>query len=218
MHWGMVIDLRRCTGCYACALACKAEHSTPSGIHFRRVMFQEIGEYPTVERVHAPIQCNHCQDPPCVPVCPTQATFKREDGLVLVDHEVCIGCSYCMEACPYEHRHFVEDELAHFDTGLTPAELRGGEAGHDWSAKRGTVVKCTFCEHRLEKAAQSGAVVGIDREATPACVVTCPAKAMHFGDIDDPDSVVSRLVRERDGFTLMPEAGTKPSIFYLPDA
>lgn len=141
MHWGMVIDLRRCTGCYACVLACKAEHSTPSGIHFRQVHFQEVGEYPHARRVHVPVQCNHCREPPCVPVCPTGATYKRADGLVLVDQDMCIGCAYCMEACPYEHRHFVETNLAHFASGLTPSEKAGGEAGHDWKGKLGAVVE-----------------------------------------------------------------------------
>lgn len=213
----MVIDLRRCTGCYGCVIACKAEHSTPSGVHFRRMLFEEIGEYPSARRVHVPVQCNHCREPPCIPVCPTGATYKRADGLVLVDAEVCIGCAYCMEACPYEHRHFVETHLGHFATGLTPAEARGGEARHDWRKERGTVVKCTFCEHRLKRAAETGRTPGVDREATPACVNTCPALAMHFGDLDDPGSTVSRLIRERHGFTLLPEAGTRPSVYYLPD-
>lgn len=215
MHWGMVIDLNRCTGCYACVLACKEEHSTPSGIFFRQVHFQEDGEYPSARRVHVPVQCNHCREPPCVPVCPTGATYKRSDGLVLVDADKCIGCAYCMEACPYEHRHFVEDKIEHFEAGLTPAEQAGGEAGHDWDILRGTVVKCTFCAHRLERAQETGLKPGIDRDVTPACVNTCPALAMEFGDLDDPESSISRILREREGFGLLEEAGTRPSIYYL---
>lgn len=218
MQWGMIIDLKRCTGCHACAVACKQEHSTPSGIHFRRVEFDEVGEYPDAKRLHAPVQCNHCEDPPCVPVCPTEATYKREeDGLVLVDDDHCIGCSYCIEACPYEHRHFVEGKMMHFDEGFTPAEELGGKAGHDWQAKRNTVVKCTFCEHRLKYAAENDLTPGVDRDATPSCVITCPAQAMHFGDVSDPEGPMQQLIRERDGFTLLPEAETRPSIYYLPD-
>ncbi len=212
----MTIDLRRCTGCYGCVLACKAEHSTPAGIHFRRMLFEEVGEYPKAIRIHAPVQCNHCATPPCVPVCPTKATYKRADGLVLVDADVCIGCGYCMTACPYEHRHFVGDAIGHFGAGLTPHEAIGGEAGHDWESKRDTVVKCTFCQHRLDKARETHKTPGVDREVTPACVNTCPANAMEFGDLDDPGSAVGRLIRERNGFPLLPEAGTQPSIFYLP--
>ncbi len=218
MRWGMTIDLQRCTGCYGCVLACKAEHSTPSGIHFRRMLFEEEGKYPHATRFHAPVQCNHCAEPPCVPVCPTEATSKRKDGLVLVDQDVCIGCGYCMAACPYEHRHYFHGKREHFDSGLTPHELQGGEAGHDWDAKRYTVVKCTFCEHRLAKAQETGKTPGVDLEVTPACVVTCPAKAMEFGDLDDPKSKISLLILRRKGLTLLPEAGTQPSIYYLPNA
>lgn len=216
VRWGMTIDLQRCTGCYGCVIACKQEHSTPSGIHFRRMLFEEVGEYPTARRIHAPVQCNHCAEPPCVPVCPTRATYQRDDGLVLVDSGQCIGCGYCMTACPYEHRHYVDYAAGHFDDCVTPHEARGGEAGHDWVAKQDTVVKCTFCEHRLARAKGTALVPGVDREVTPACVNTCPSEAMVFGDLDDPDSHVSRLIRERNGFPLLPEAGTKPSVFYLP--
>ncbi|CAB1368455.1 4Fe-4S ferredoxin [Denitratisoma oestradiolicum] len=216
MRWGMTIDLQRCTGCYGCVMACKQEHSTPSGVHFRRMMFEEVGEYPKAKRIHAPVQCNHCAEPPCVPVCPTKATYKRDDGLVLVDADVCIGCGYCMTSCPYEQRHFVGDKLEHFEDGLTPHELKGGEAGHDWDSKRDTVVKCTFCQHRLDKAKDTGLTPGVDREVTPACVNTCPSNAMEFGDLDDPNSKISRLIEARKGFPLLPGAGTKPSIFYLP--
>ncbi len=218
MRWGMTIDLQRCTGCYGCVIACKQEHSTPSGVHFRRMMFEEVGEYPTAKRLHAPVQCNHCAEPPCVPVCPTDATYQRADGLVLVNDDTCIGCGYCMTACPYEQRHFVDTELGHFGDPQTPHEITGGEAGHDWNAKRGTVVKCTFCEHRLAKAESTGMTPGVDREVTPACVNTCPSEAMVFGDLDDPDSRISKLIEERNGFALLPEAGTRPSVFYLPDS
>ena len=214
MRWGMTIDLQSCTGCYGCVIACKQEHSTPSGIHFRRMMFEEVGEYPTAKRLHAPVQCNHCAEPPCVPVCPTKATYKRQDGLVLVDQDTCIGCNYCLIACPYEHRHFVggevgEFELGHFGEAPTPHESSGGEAGQ---GAQSNVRRLLYRPTSIGRRRPS------DREVTPACVNTCPSEAMVFGDLDDLNSRINKLIKERNGFGLLPEAGTQPSIFYLPDA
>jgi len=213
----MVIDLARCIGCYGCAVACKAENGTPRGVAFRRVLSHEEGQYPTVRRVMTPVSCNHCADAPCVPVCPTGASHQTDEGLVLVDDNKCIGCRYCMMACPYKNRSFIKQRRAYFpENGLTVLEEKGGEAAIDWEAKLNTVVKCTFCVHRLEKAEQTGLTPGGDRDATPACVVTCPSKAMVFGDLDDPQSEINRLIVTRGGFQLRPEAGTSPSIYYLP--
>jgi Fe-S-cluster-containing dehydrogenase component len=217
MRWGMVIDLARCIGCYGCAVACKAENGTPRGVAFRRVLSHEEGQYPNARRVMTPVSCNHCADAPCVPVCPTGASHQTEEGLVLVDDEKCIGCRYCMMACPYKNRSFIKQRRTYFpENGLTPLEQAGGEAAIDWDAKLNTVVKCTFCVHRLDTAKQTGLIPGVDRDATPACVVTCPSKAMVFGDLDDPQSEINRLMVTRGGFQLRPEAGTSPSIYYLP--
>jgi len=214
----MVIDLARCTGCYGCVAACKAENGTPPGVYFRRVLSREEGRYPSVRRVMVPVSCNHCANAPCVPVCPTGASHQTDEGLVLVDESKCIGCRYCMMACPYQNRSFLKQRRAYFpEAGLTPPEEAGGEAGIDWSEKVATVVKCTFCVHRLERAKATGLAPGVDRDATPACVVTCPAKAMTFGDLDDPESEVRRLIATRGGAQLQPEAGTMPSIYYLPE-
>jgi len=214
----MVIDLNRCIGCYACVIACKAENATPPAIHFRKVLWHEEGEYPVARRIPVPVGCNHCANAPCVTVCPTGATYKTEDGLVLIDDSKCIGCRYCMMACPYRNRFFLKERRAYFpEFGLTPHEEVGGEAGLDWDAKVNTVVKCTFCEHRLAKAnSENGLRPGVDREVTPACVITCIAKAMYFGDLDDPTSEVSRLIAIKGGFQLRPEVGTDPSVYYLP--
>ncbi len=217
MRWGMVIDLRRCVGCYACAVACKQENGTPPGIFFRRVLWHEEGKYPMARRVPIPVSCNHCAEAPCVSVCPSGASYKTEDGIVLVDENKCIGCRYCMMACPYTNRSFLKQRRAYFpDEGFVPVEEMGGNAGNDWNAKVNTVVKCTFCEHRLRQARGNGLTPGVDRDVTPACVITCPTVAITFGDLDDPRSEVSRLIVTRRGFQLRPEMGTDPSIYYLP--
>ncbi len=217
MRYGMLIDLKRCIGCYACAIACKAENGTPPAIHWRRVLWHEEGRYPNARRVPTPVACNHCANPPCVTVCPTGASHTEEGGLVLIDEHKCIGCRYCMMACPYKNRYFLKERRAYFpDHGFTPFEEMGGEARIDWNSKINTVVKCTFCEHRLRKAEAKGLKPGVDREATPACVITCIAKAMYFGDLDDPNDEMNRLIAARGGFQLRPEAGTDPSVYYLP--
>ena len=197
---GMVIDLARCIGCNACTVACKIENGTPDGVYFCRVYTEESGVYPDVKTTYVPALCNHCEDAPCVTVCPTGASGKRDDGIVLVDRDKCIGCRYCMMACPYSNRFFLR-------RGSLEASANGARTPYEeakWSAyTEGTVVKCTFCAHR------------VDRGLEPACVVTCPTDARVFGDLDDPDSTVSRLIRERDGKQPLPEAGTNPSVYYL---
>lgn len=219
MRWGMVIDLQRCIGCYSCAMACKAENATPPAIYFRRVLTREEGTYPTARRIPVPVGCNHCENPPCVDVCPSGASHKvAENGTVQIDESVCIGCQYCIMACPYKARTALKQLDAYLpaNVGFTTPQEIGGEAKIDWNAKLNTPVKCTFCEHRLEKAKTTGKIPGVDREATPACVVTCPAKAMFFGDLDNPNSEIRRLIAERNGFTLIPGEGTNPSLYYLP--
>ena len=109
MRWGMAIELKRCIGCYACVLACKAEHFLPPNIFWNRVLIGEKGKYPAVTKLIYSVRCNHCADPACVKACPTGATHQREDGIVVVDEDKCVGCRYCMVACPYQARSFYED-------------------------------------------------------------------------------------------------------------
>lgn len=200
-RYGMVIDLEVCVGCHACTIACKAANGTPPGVHFASVMEHEVGEYPNARREFLPVLCNHCDDAPCVDVCPTGASYQRADGIVGVKHDICIGCRACDTACPYGHRHYIEPGLlqrGYFDGDLTTYEkVKYGR----WS--EGTVAKCDFCMQRTDKGLQ------------PACVTTCPPVARHFGDLSDPDSNVNRLLRERDSFVLLPDGGTKPRVQYL---
>ncbi|MDE2166996.1 MAG: 4Fe-4S dicluster domain-containing protein [Alphaproteobacteria bacterium] len=200
MRLGMVIDLKRCIGCYGCQIACKAEHGTPPGVFYARVLKREEGQYPNVKQFSLPVLCNHCEEPPCVDVCPTGASFKWSDGIVDIDHDKCVGCRACMMACPYNNRYFNDGNQNYFgDAGSTPFE-RARAARHP----TGVVMKCNFCRDRV----RAGKM--------PACVANCPTVARHFGDLDDPNSEVSRLIKERGGFNLHPEAGTKPSVYYLP--
>lgn len=200
MRWGMVIDLKRCVGCYACQLSCKAEHGTPSGVFFARVLKQEEGKYPVVSKTFLPVLCNHCEDPPCVEVCPTGASFVWEDGTVDIDADLCVGCRTCMLACPYSNRYYNDGERTYYDgQGLTPYE-EAKTSQHQTNV----VMKCNFCKHRVREGKE------------PACVANCPTIARHFGDLDDPASNVNRLIKERGGFVLQPEKGTKPSVYYLP--
>ncbi len=199
MRYGMVIDLKRCIGCYACVAACRAEKATSTGVMFSRVQRLEWGKYPAVKRMALPLLCMHCASPPCMDVCPTGATKQRPDGIVWIDKDLCIGCRYCMLACPYAARYFHEGETTYFQNGKTPFEEQGYQ-----DHVPGTVEKCDFCIER------------IDRGLDPACVANCPTKARIFGDLEDPESQVSHLVRDKGAAPLNPEAGTDPSVFYLP--
>jgi Fe-S-cluster-containing dehydrogenase component len=197
---GLVIDLDICVGCHACAVNCKewntGGHAAPltdlapygpdvSGVWFNRVHTFEAGAGADSRTVHFPRSCLHCEDAPCVTVCPTGASYKRaDDGIVLVDEDMCIGCKLCSWACAYGAREFDQDV--------------------------GVMKKCTLCIDRIYNEALP------ESERVPACVATCPASARHFGDFADPGSDVSRMVKERGGYDLMPEQGCRPTNKYLP--
>jgi phenylacetyl-CoA:acceptor oxidoreductase subunit 1 len=150
-----------------------------------------------------------------VDVCPTGATYKRDDGIVAIDQDKCVGCRYCVIACPYQNRTFLskdKDPGFFSDKERTPFEQAGKK---QYPHQRGTTGKCNFCMERIDAGLANGLTPGKDRDATPACVNTCPAQALTFGDLDDPDSDISRLIREKGGFPLHPEYGTEPSIYYI---
>ena len=199
MRYGMVIDLQKCTGCNSCTVACRAEQGTPAGVHFHKVIKYEFGKYPNAKMKFLPMPCMHCQDPPCQKVCPTGATFIHPEGLVLIDENKCIGCRACMVACPYESRQFLWEIKTYF-LGSHPTPY---EKIKQKGFEKGTVVKCNFCLHRLEQG------------RLPACVTTCPSEARTFGDIDDPESEVSRLIVLHRGMPFRPELGTEPSVYYM---
>jgi Fe-S-cluster-containing dehydrogenase component len=213
--WGMVIDLRRCIGCYSCTISCKQEHFLPPEMFWNRLVISETGHYPTVTKQIYPVGCNHCKEAVCVKVCPTRATTRREDGIVIIDADKCVGCRYCVVACPYQNRTFLSKDK---DKGFFPGRLQTDfeKAGKKlYRHQVGTTEKCNFCAERIDAGLARGLQPGKDRDATPACVNTCPARALTFGDLDDPNSEVSRLIKERGGFQLHTEYNTDPSVYFI---
>jgi Fe-S-cluster-containing dehydrogenase component/DMSO reductase anchor subunit len=208
-RWTMVADLERCVGCQTCTAACRHANATSPAVQWRNVLDVEAGSFPNVSRTFVPVGCQHCADPPCVPVCPTSATRQRADGIVTIDYDLCIGCAYCEVACPYQARFLVDDP--HFAYGAAMPN----EVEREDPARLGVAQKCTFCSDRIDFGVANGLTPGLDPPATPACVNSCIADALHFGDIDDPESNVSRLLREQKHFRMHDELGTEPSFFYL---
>jgi len=217
-HYGMVIDTRRCVGCRACVLACKAENKTPPGVSYT-VVFEEILENrPNDKPVFMTKPCFHCEYPPCVDVCPVSATYKREqDGIVVVDYDRCIGCRYCMTACPYSARWFDFGENYPAVEEKTPWAVVPSPEYNQYRKREndqspiGNVRKCTFCLHLQDEKGQYNKAEG----RWPACAKTCTGKAIHFGDFNDPNSEVSILLRERQYIRLKEELGTSPNVYYL---
>ena len=174
VRYAMVIDMGKCLGCSACITACIEENNVPYNEGMRTKMHRVVTGK-SILYLHR--LCQHCENPPCVHVCPTGASYKTKEGIVLIDYDVCIGCKYCMVACPYNARY------------LHP-ELHAPD-------------KCTFCEHRVR------------RSLKPACIETCPANARIFGDLDDPNSEVAKIVASEKVSRLGAEYGTNPKVFYV---
>ena len=209
-RYGMVVDLNRCVGCQTCTIACKHANDTLPGVQWRSVVDVEMGQFPDVSRFFLVTGCQHCADPPCVPVCPTGATFQREDGLVAMDYDQCIGCGYCAVSCPYDARTIAHEQSWYFGEQTTTQEKA---VAHP--ERIGVAQKCSFCVERIDTAAETGQVPGIDFEVTPACAGACIAQAIRFGDFSNPQSTVSQLVAEQPSFQMHEELGTNPQIRYL---
>ena len=197
------INLRRCIGCNTCAVACKMQNNVPDGMLWNRVLTEGCerfdsaeGTYPNLSRTYLPLACQHCENPACERVCPTGATYKDDKGRVEIDYDKCIGCRMCMAACPYNARTFNWNEPVRA-TGAGYGDARVPERA------RGVMEKCTLCKERTDEGDE------------PICVHCCPADARIFGDLDDPDSAVSRLRREQSAEVLLEEKGTRPQVFYV---
>ena len=207
-RWGMLIDLRTCIGCQYCVYACQAVNDVPDDMRWN-VYLPEVT--PNGEPFHMTRPCLHCNDAPCVSVCPTRATWQRADGLVVMDYQLCIGCRYCQVACPYDARSFNWEERK----GPSGYQPEWGNAEID-RRPRGVAEKCTFCIHRIDRGLAQGLIPGEDRQATPACVNICPVEARVFGDMNNPDSKISRLLKELPTFRLREDLGTEPNVYYVP--
>lgn len=206
-RWAMVIDQDLCTGCEYCTMACRAENDVHPEISWNKVIrMGAIGE----REVFLPRPCMHCEQAPCVDVCPVKASYHRSDGIVMTDYDRCIGCRYCEVACPYLARAFNWET---FDEP-NPAVPKWGQPGVE-RRPRGVVEKCTFCFHRIDRGLAVGLTPGVDSEATPACVVECPVGARKFGDLNDPESEVSKLLQRHPSYRLREDLGTGPRVYYL---
>jgi len=177
-RYGFLLDLRKCIGCRACQVACKAENDVPLGVYRTWVKEVEKGSYPKVRRHFTPILCNQCEKPACTTVCPVIATYTMPNGIVYIDPHRCIGCGYCMAACPYSVRY------------IHPS--------------RKVAEKCDWCWPRVREG-----------YGPPACVQACPTGVMVFGDLDDPESELSRLLAREATAVLKPETGNGPKVFYI---
>lgn len=223
-RWGMVIDLDKCFACQSCTAACRMENNTPPAGpdqtgRDRAILWNEVlafvnGEYPKVEVLLVPRPCQQCDKPPCTYVCPVKATYKNEDGIVVVDYQRCIGCRMCAVACPYQVRYF------NWYKPEWPEELRAHLNPDPEVAPRpkGVIEKCTFCIQRLRHAKEKAAAEGRPfnpADYQPACVQTCTGHARYFGDLDDPNSLVYQLSRSPRAFRLLEEMGTEPKVYYL---
>lgn len=216
-RWGMVIDLDRCTGCQACVVACQVENnvappSAAQAAQGRAISWLRLVPIQGAELRLVPLPCMHCDHPPCTKVCPVQATQIDREGLVAQVYPRCIGCRYCTTACPYTVRHF------NWERPEWPESMLEG-LNPDVSVRpRGVVEKCTFCHHRLLRARDQARAEGRplrEGDYRPACVETCPAEAMVFGDLDDPQSEVAKLAESPRAFRLLEELGTHPKVTYL---
>jgi len=224
-RWGMAIDIDRCTGCQACVTACHAENNIPlsapesaakgRAVHWIRVDRYYEGEFPDIKVKHMPVLCQHCEDAPCEPVCPVYATYQNPEGLNVQVYNRCVGTRYCANNCPYSVRFF-----NWFDP-VWPQPLNL-QHNPDVSIRVGGVMeKCTFCIQRISRTELDAKTENrpvADGEVQPACVQSCPAEAMVFGDLNDPESKVSRLAGSGRAQRLLEEVGAKPKVFYLQKA
>jgi len=208
-QWAMVIDQSKCTGCNYCTLACQAHNDINPDIQWNKV--DQDGTVGDQQQVFIPRPCMHCEKAPCVEVCPVKASYYRDDGIVMMDYDRCIGCRYCQIACPYDARSFNWEKF----TGANPAVPEWGNPEVE-RRPRGVPEKCSFCYQTIDRGLSLGLKPGIDHDATPACVNVCPTGARLFGDLNDPESNVSKILHEKYAYRLRENLGTGPRVYYIP--
>ncbi len=236
--WSMVIDLDKCVACQGCSIACRFENNTPAvspdqaklgrAMRWNDVFplpinpSDDTGVYPNVTTRYIPRPCMHCENPPCIKVCPVGATFQNSEGIVEQNYARCIGCRFCTVGCPYGVRYFNWHKAtwdAPLEQHLNPDRVEANGVLEGPAVRPlGVVEKCTYCIHRLQKArAQAEAEGRAFRpdDYVPACVQTCTGKARFFGDMDDPNSTVSRMIKSTRAFRVLDELGTQPKTIYL---
>jgi molybdopterin-containing oxidoreductase family iron-sulfur binding subunit len=223
----MVIDLQRCTGCGGCVITCKSENNVQTGARWAGIISKTVGTFPNVRMEFVPTLCNHCAKAPCVRACPTGAMHKGDGDITMHTPAKCIGCKTCIAMCPYEvisrnskepHR-FWKDKKTHIE-GCTSCgeevteQVRAEGLPHYNSGKessspgmglryKGIVEKCTFCDHLVKEG------------KLPFCVTSCPANARIFGDLNDPNSEVSRILGKYRPWRLKEHLGTEPKVYYV---
>ena len=223
----MVIDLQRCVGCGGCVIACKNENNVKQDVVWASRISRTVGQFPNVKYEYIPTLCNHCEKAPCVKGCPTRAMHKADGDITMHDPDKCIGCRYCIINCPYGVIHFNEEEVHHFWSNDKPLIEGGTPSASEVTQKvggrvlpyynparelskpgtgirrRGIVEKCTLCDHRVVKG------------ELPYCVEACPANARIFGDLNDPNSEVNKILSRFHSWRLKEELGTEPKVFYV---
>jgi len=205
--WAMVIDQGKCIGCEYCTNACRAHNDIAPDISWNRVI---VSSEVNGEKIYVARPCMQCEHAPCVDVCPVKASYYRSDGIVMMDYDRCIGCRYCEVACPYNARAFNWEKY----TGDNPKMPEWGEPEVE-RRPRGVVEKCSFCYQRVDRGLALGLTPGLDPEATPACVGACPVGGRVFGDLNDPESQVSQILKTRVTHRLREDLGTGPRVYYI---
>jgi phenylacetyl-CoA:acceptor oxidoreductase subunit 1 len=208
-HWAMVIDLKKCIACKTCIRVCTDVSNPPQGAAWRWSADHLLQIKPNESPVFFTLSCMHCENPSCLKVCPTSATYRRSDGIVAIDDSLCVGCGACIAACPYDARAITTIDTVAFN------ESGSKKNNNNTSDRIGICTKCDFCHQRIDDGIKKGLAPGVDDEATPNCVRYCIAEALHFGDLDDPDSNVSNLIKDRRNFTLREDLNNVPSVYYL---